>query len=130
MDEMARTFTAANNSSREEMSRNLENAVPRGRTHIGDGGFKPALRDGTNLQVRHFVGGMLYGYRYGHTGPMVGAAISELLTSAPAGNVADVRLNDWTMAWGASAEPRAATATGHMGVMINVPAHPGYRGFA
>lgn len=130
MDEMARTFTAANNSSKEEMSRNLENAVPPDRPHIGDAGFKPGLRDGTDLQVRHFVGGMLYGYRYGYEGPMVAGALSELWTPAPAGNTADVRLNDFSMAWGASAEPRGATTTGHMGVMINVPAHPGYKGFA
>jgi YD repeat-containing protein len=130
MNEMARTFTAANDSTKEEMSRNIENALPPDRIQIGDGGFRSQYRDGTNLQVRHFVGGLLYGYRYGYERPMAAALISELTTPAPAGSMADVRLNDWSMAWGASAEPRPATVTGHMGVMIKKPAHPGYRGIA
>jgi RHS repeat-associated protein len=130
MDEMARTFTAANNSSKAEMSANLEHALPPGRIQIGDVGFRPELKDGTNLQVRHFVGGLLYGYRYGYEGPMAAGAVSEALSPAPTGSMADVRLNDKSMAWGASAEPRGATVTGYMGAVIKTPAHPGYKGFA
>jgi hypothetical protein len=44
MDEMARTFTAANNSSKDELSANGEHALPPDRIQIGDGGFKPGLR--------------------------------------------------------------------------------------
>ncbi|MGH9875192.1 MAG: hypothetical protein ACRD9S_22280, partial [Pyrinomonadaceae bacterium] len=130
MDEMARTFTAANNSSRAEMRANLENALPPDRMQIGDAGFRPELRDGTNLQVRHFVGGLLYGYRYGYEGPMVGGAISEALSPAPTGSMADVRLNDMSMRWGAGMEPRPASVTSYMGAVIRTPAHPGYRGLA
>jgi hypothetical protein len=129
MDEMARTFTAANNSSRAEMRANLDNALPPDRIHIGDIGFRPELRDGTGLQVRHFVGGLLYGYRYGY-GTTVPAAISEALSPAPTGSMADVRLNEFSMRWGTSMEPRPASVTGSMGGTIRTPAHPGYRGLA
>ena len=130
MDEMARTFTAANNSSRQEMSQNLENALPPDRIRIGDGGFKDEYRDGTNLQVRDFVGGLLYGYRYGAEGPLAASAVSELITPPPAGNMPDAKLNVWSMSWGAGAEPRPATVTGHMGVLIKKDAHPGFKGLA
>ena len=69
MDEMARTFTAANDSSIREMERTANTAVPRGRQIFGpanapNAGFKAKFRDGSN-QVRHFVGGLVAGYRLG-----------------------------------------------------------------
>jgi len=129
MDEMARTFTAANNSSRAAIRGQLDGAVPPGRTMLGDGGFRDSLRDGTGLQVRHFVGGLLYGYRYGY-GTMVPATALEAISPAPAGSMADVRLNELSMRWGTSMEPRPPSVTGYMGATIRTPAHPGYRGLA
>jgi hypothetical protein len=129
MDEMARTFTAANNSSRAEIRANGDRALPPGRVSIGDDGFRENLRDGTGLQVRHFVGGLLYGYRYGY-GTMIPATALEAISPAPSGSMADVRLNEFSMRWGTSMEPRPASVTGYMGATIRTPAHPGYGGLA
>ena len=129
MDEMARPFTAANNSSREEIRRNADRPLPPGRVSISDDGFRENLRDGTGLQVRHFVGGLLYGYRYGY-GTMAPATALEAISPAPSGSWADVRLNEFSMRWGTSMEPRPASVTSYMGATIRTPAHPGYRGLA
>jgi RHS repeat-associated protein len=64
-DRMARTFTAANNSSVGEMRRTANNALPAGRPIFGSSGFKQQFRDPSN-QVRHFVGGLIAGFRLGH----------------------------------------------------------------
>ena len=72
----------------------------------------------------------MYGYRYGAEGPLAASAVSELITPPPAGNMPDAKLNVWSMSWGAGAEPRPATVTGHMGVVIKKDAHPGFKGLA
>jgi RHS repeat-associated protein len=61
MDKMASTFTAAKSSGILEMLR-TQNMRPA--TTYGDSGFKPEFQDGSN-QVRHFVGGLVAGYRIG-----------------------------------------------------------------
>jgi hypothetical protein len=65
MDQMASTFTAANNSSIGEMYR-TQNMLPR--TTYGDSGFKQEFQDPdpySQNQVRHFVGGLVAGYQLG-----------------------------------------------------------------
>jgi hypothetical protein len=64
MDKMASTFTSANNSGIVEMYNGAYRRMPAGRPTFGDSGFKPQFRDGSN-QVRHFVGGLVAGYRLG-----------------------------------------------------------------
>ena len=72
----------------------------------------------------------MYGYRYGAEGPLAASAVSELITPPPAGNMPDSKLNLRSMSWGAGAEPRPATVTGYMGVLIKQNAHPGFKGLA
>lgn len=57
LDEFARTFTAANDSSIREMER-TQNMAPRNR--FGHSGFKSDFQDGSN-QVRHFAAGFIAG---------------------------------------------------------------------
>ena len=64
LDELARTFTAANDSSISEMRRTANMPLPAGRPTFGASGFKEQFRDNSN-QVRHFVGGFIAGARIG-----------------------------------------------------------------
>ena len=64
---MARTFTAANDSSIAEMQRAANLAIPAGRPTFIDTGFKTDFRDGSNL-VRHFTAGFIAGARLGVVG--------------------------------------------------------------
>ncbi len=57
LDNMARTFTAANDSSIGEMIRTQNMNA---RMRFGDTGFRPQFQDGYN-QVRHFVAGFIAG---------------------------------------------------------------------
>jgi RHS repeat-associated protein len=64
LDTLARTFTAANNSSIGEMRRTANIGLPAGRPTFQDGGFQRQFQDGSN-QVRHFVGGFIAGASIG-----------------------------------------------------------------
>jgi RHS repeat-associated protein len=69
MDAIATAFTAANNSSIEEMRRTATFAAPR---EFGQSGFQPQFREATpGNQVRHFAGGFIAGARLG---PLLGLA--------------------------------------------------------
>ncbi len=57
LDIMARTFTAANDSSISEMNRTQNMPA---RIKFTDSGFKPQFQNGSN-QVRHFVAGFVAG---------------------------------------------------------------------
>jgi RHS repeat-associated protein len=90
LDQLARTFTSANNSSTDEMRRNSGGPVNPPRLSFGDSGFKSRLQDGSN-QVRHFVAGFIAGANFG----LVGLAFMNDREgpNANAGNNADIRLN-------------------------------------
>jgi hypothetical protein len=64
-DRMARTFTAADNSSIGEMRAKANRGLPAGRPTFGSSGFKQQFRDDSN-QVRHFTGGLIAGFRLGY----------------------------------------------------------------
>jgi hypothetical protein len=67
LDELARQFTSANNSSTKEMLENSDGMVlsPRLGRDMLDSGFKPEFRDPGSNQARHFVGGLIAGYNFG-----------------------------------------------------------------
>ncbi len=126
MNEMARTFTTANDSTIAEMRRNADNALPVGRQNFGDSGFKSRFQDGSS-QVRHFVGGLIVGYRIGYEA-LPAMDLREIL---PGGTMADLRLNEYSMAaWGASMDPSPARYTATAGGPMYLAAHPGYMGLA
>jgi RHS repeat-associated protein len=91
LDEMARTFTAANNSSIADMRRTANTAIPAGRPRFVDSGFKPEFQDGSN-QVRHFTAGFIAGARLGVPGLMYMNSREGGHNPSP-GNEPDVRLN-------------------------------------
>jgi hypothetical protein len=96
MDEMARTFTAANNSTVAEMQRTQNFPVPQGRQNFGpanapNAGFQTQFRDSSN-QVRHFVAGLVAGYRLGHGPALLGMNEREEPNTSGV-NDADVALN-------------------------------------
>ncbi|HEY3581096.1 MAG TPA: RHS repeat-associated core domain-containing protein, partial [Pyrinomonadaceae bacterium] len=112
MDEMARTFTAANSSSTDEMRSTANQPVPPGRQTFGpangpNGGFKAQFRDNSN-QVRHFVGGLIAGYRLGY-GPALLFMNSREEPNTNGVNNADIALNAVSTALGANhvVPPRA-----------------------
>jgi RHS repeat-associated protein len=70
LDTVARTFTAANNSSIAEMRRTANMRMPEGRPTFVDGGFKQQFLDDSN-QVRHFVGGFIAGADVGVTAALL-----------------------------------------------------------
>jgi RHS repeat-associated protein len=105
MDEMARTFTAANDSSINEMRRSANQVVPPGRQNFGpangpNGGFKAQFRDNSN-QVRHFVGGLIAGYRLGY-GPALLFMNGREEPNTNGVNNADIALNGVSTALGAN----------------------------
>ncbi|HBB87809.1 MAG TPA: hypothetical protein DC047_09360 [Blastocatellia bacterium] len=67
LDELARTFTSANNSSIREMRDNSGGPVNPPRLSFGVSGFKPQFQDNSN-QVRHFVAGFIAGADLGIPG--------------------------------------------------------------
>jgi RHS repeat-associated protein len=90
LDELARTFTSANNSSVSEMRDNSGGPISPPRLSFGDSGFKPEFRDGSN-QVRHFVGGFIAGANLGILGLLFMNDREEPNTNGE--NNADIRLN-------------------------------------
>ena len=100
LDEMARTFTAANNSSIAEMRRAANMALPAGRPTFGSSGFKAQFRDPSN-QVRHFVGGFVAGARMGWLPTLIFMNRREE-PNANGENDADIALNKVSTYLGAS----------------------------
>jgi hypothetical protein len=105
MDEMARTFTAANNSTVAEMQRTQNFPVPQGRQNFGpanapNAGFQTQFRDSSN-QVRHFVAGLVAGYRIGHGPALLGMNEREEPNTS-GGNDADIALNGVSTRLGAN----------------------------
>jgi hypothetical protein len=64
LDNMARTFTSANNSGIREMRNNSGGPLVPPRPSFGSSGFKSQFKDPSN-QVRHFVGGFIAGANLG-----------------------------------------------------------------
>jgi RHS repeat-associated protein len=85
LDELARTFTSANDSSVAEMRDNSGGPVVPPRLSFGDSGFKPRFQDGSN-QVRHFVAGFIAGADLGLPGLWI-------MNEREDGENADTRLN-------------------------------------
>jgi hypothetical protein len=88
---MARTFTAANNSSIAEMRRAQNNPIPAGRPTFTDSGFQTQFQDGSN-QVRHFTAGFIAGARLGLVG-LVGMNNREGNHNPSRANLPDFKLN-------------------------------------
>ena len=95
MNRMARTFTAANNSTIGEMREAAYRRAPADRVILTDRGFKGEFRDGGN-QARHFVGGLVAGYRLGSVAGLAFMDPREIGDS-----MADVRLNHVSVNLGA-----------------------------
>jgi RHS repeat-associated protein len=93
LDAMARTFTAANDSSNAEMRRtaNIPQQTLPDRPNFVDGGFKPQFQDGYN-QVRHFVAGFIAGANGGVTAARIYMNDREEPNTRGENN-ADIRLN-------------------------------------
>ena len=129
MNEMARTFTAANDSTIAEMSNTYANALPAGRPTFGDSGFDPRYQDGSN-QARHFVGGLIAGYRLGEGPGML------LMDAREGGPNADTRLNGVSVTMGANEiiprDPVSFTFFPPVGkpTQITLPGSEGYRGLS
>jgi RHS repeat-associated protein len=90
LDELARTFTSANNSSIREMRDNSGGPVNPPRISLGDSGFKRQFQDG-GPQVRHFVGGFIAGANLGIPGLLFMNSREEPNTNGQ--NNPDIRLN-------------------------------------
>lgn len=66
MNEIARRFTGASNASSFSMLANGYDLNPP-TTRIGNRGFRAEFDDGSNLQVRHYVAGLISGRNLGTT---------------------------------------------------------------
>ncbi|MBL8191985.1 MAG: RHS repeat protein, partial [Acidobacteria bacterium] len=130
MDEMARTFTAGNDSSISELLRTANMAA---RTRFTANGFKPEFVDPSN-QVRHFTGGLIAGYNLGATAGLI-AMNSNEHGNNPADSRADYALNRVSTHLGAEEivpSPAYTTGGNIRGERYQVkhPARSGYRTLA
>jgi hypothetical protein len=143
MDTMVREFIGLTEATSSQFD---SPAIAMPNTTIGDQGFKSNLRDETNLQVRHFTGGLLAGYLYGSAagtmgmnsredGPFgrgavsTGAGVLSWLLPANAEARADIILNGISAPLGANLHPTDAIYSGKTG-QVTTPANLGYKGLA
>ncbi len=100
LDELARQFTSANDSSGKEMFENSDSMVlpPRLGANMLDSGFKLEFRDPGSNQVRHFVGGLIAGYNFNSS---IQARAFMNAQEGSLRSTADTRLNNVSTGMGA-----------------------------
>jgi hypothetical protein len=99
LDALARTFTAANDSSNAEIAAAANRRMPLDRPVFVDGGFKKQFQDQSN-QPRHFVAGFIAGANLGVTYGLIRMNQHEEPNSHHQ-NDPDIRLNSVSTDMGA-----------------------------
>jgi hypothetical protein len=98
LDTMAKTFTAANNSSISEMTNTQNKAA---RISFRDRGFKPQFQDGSP-QVRHFVAGFIAGAKDPFGGYYARSEMNKRENPNNPADQADINLNAVSTMFGAT----------------------------